>query len=90
VQFFLGAALANTLEAMYGPPEYGGNRKLVGWSSNDWPGDQQPRGATRAEVTEPGTGAALDVIPELRGLPDLSGRPAPREAWWLGRRRMGR
>jgi hypothetical protein len=51
VQSFLGAALANTLEAMYGPPEYGGNRNLVGWTSNDWPGDQQPRGSTRAQVT---------------------------------------
>ncbi len=58
VQAFLGAALANTLEAMYGPPEYGGNRNLVGWTSNDWPGDQQPRGATRAEVTRPGASAA--------------------------------
>jgi hypothetical protein len=91
VQSFLGAALANTLEAMYGPPEYGGNKKLVGWTSNDWPGDQQPRGATRAEVTEPGEGA-MDgaILEQLRALPDLSGRPAPREAWWLGRRRMGR
>lgn len=91
VQSFLGAALANTLEAMYGPPEYGGNQRLVGWTSNDWPGDQQPRGATRAEVTESGgSGEARDAIPELKALPDLSGRPAPREAWWLGRRRMGR
>jgi hypothetical protein len=58
VQAFLGAALANTLEAMYGPPEYGGNRKLVGWTSNDWPGDQQPRGSTRAQVTKPDASAA--------------------------------
>src|SRR5205823_5467699 len=43
-QEFVGVALANTLEAMYGPPEYGGNRKLVGWSSNRWEGDVQPRG----------------------------------------------
>src|SRR3989454_12124375 len=31
LQTFVGVALANTLEAMYGPPEYGGNRSLVGW-----------------------------------------------------------
>lgn len=98
VQAFLGAALANTLEAMYGPPEYGGNRHLVGWTSNNWPGDQQPRGSTRAQVTEPDaspvspgassvtSGASADV----RALSGLAGRPAPREAWWLGRRRMGR
>jgi len=91
VQGFLGAALANTLEAMYGPPEYGGNRNLVGWTSNGWPGDQQPRGSTRAQVTRPGRGsAAADAITGVRALGGLAGRPAPREAWWLGRRRMGR
>jgi hypothetical protein len=91
VQAFLGAALANTLEAMYGPPEYGGNRKLVGWTSNDWPGDQQPRGSTRAQVTQPDAGsAAADAIADVRALRGLGGRPAPREAWWLGRRRIGR
>jgi hypothetical protein len=91
VQSFLGAALANTLEAMYGPPEYGGNRNLVGWTSNDWPGDQQPRGSTRAQVTKPDPGsAAPDAGAEVRALSGLAGRPAPREAWWLGRRRMGR
>jgi hypothetical protein len=91
VQSFLGAALANTLEAMYGPPEYGGNRNLVGWMSNDWPGDQQPRGSTRAQVTQPDAGsAAPDAVIEVRALSRLAGRPAPRGAWWLGRRRMGR
>jgi hypothetical protein len=57
VQAFLGAVLANTLEAMYGPPEYGGNRNRVGWTSNGWPGDQQPRGSTRAQVTKPDASA---------------------------------
>jgi len=91
VQSFLGAALANTLEAMYGPPEYGGNRNLVGWTSNDWPGDQQPRGSTRAQVTQPDAGsAAPDAVIDVRALVGLAGRRAPREAWWLGRRRMGR
>jgi hypothetical protein len=91
VQSFLGAALANTLEAMYGPPEYGGNHDLVGWSSNDWPGDQQPRGSTRAQVTQPDAGsAAPDAVVEVVALTGLDGRAAPREAWWLGRRRMGR
>ena len=91
VQGFLGAALANTLEAMYGPPEYGANRDLVGWASNDWPGDQQPRGSARVQVTQPDAGpAAPDAVIEVRALSGLAGRPAPRGAWWLGRRRMGR
>jgi hypothetical protein len=40
-------------EAMYGPPEYGGNRDLVGWRSIGFEGDVQPRGWTAAEVSEP-------------------------------------
>ena len=53
LQAFLAPALANTLEAMYGPPEYGGNRGLVGWSSNGWRGDSQPQGWSTARVTGP-------------------------------------
>src|SRR5437016_9082881 len=48
VQELVGAALSNTLEAMYGPPEYGGNQGLVGWSYTNWEGDRQPRGFTTA------------------------------------------
>ncbi len=40
-------------EGMYGAPEYGGNRDLVGWRSIGFPGDVQPRGYTDAEVSEP-------------------------------------
>jgi hypothetical protein len=91
VQTFVGAAFANTLEAMYGPPEYGGNRGLVGWTSNRWGGDDQPRGYTRRQVTEPDRGSAAPrALDELPVLPDLSGRPAARDAWWLARPRFGR
>lgn len=95
LQTFIGAALANTLEAMYGPPEYGGNRHLVGWSSNGWAGDTQPRGFSRARVMTPDRTPARADAPApdtlgIRGLPDLSGRPTPRDAWWLGRGRFGR
>jgi hypothetical protein len=101
LQNFIGAALANTLEAMYGPPEYGGNRGLVGWSSNGWTGDTQPRGFSRERVTTADRTATaadrvasgerpLDALSTLRGLPDLSGRPTPHDAWWLGRGRFGR
>jgi Gluconate 2-dehydrogenase subunit 3 len=40
-------------EAMYGAPEYGGNRDLTGWRSIGFEGDVQPRGWTDAEVSEP-------------------------------------
>ena len=58
-QEFVGAALANTLEAMYGPPEYGGNRKLAGWKPNRWLGDRQPAGFSRAQVSSPDPGPPL-------------------------------
>jgi len=54
VQSFVGTALSNTLDAMYGPPEYGGNHDLVGWTSVGWQGDTQPKGFTAAQVSEPG------------------------------------
>ena len=37
-------------EATYGPPEYGGNRDLAGWTAIGYAGDVQPRGWTDAEV----------------------------------------
>jgi hypothetical protein len=40
-------------EGMYGPPEYGGNRDLVGWSNIGFDGDVQPRGYTDSEVSQP-------------------------------------
>jgi hypothetical protein len=40
-------------EGMYGAPEYGGNRDLVGWSFIEHEGDVQPRGYSDAEVSEP-------------------------------------
>ncbi|TML14294.1 MAG: gluconate 2-dehydrogenase subunit 3 family protein [Actinobacteria bacterium] len=89
LQTFVGAALANTLEAMYGPPEYGGNRDLVGWGYTRWPGDLQPRGSTDAEVSTAGpdtgaiTGALLDDL--QRFLPGLTGQRASRTQFWLGR-----
>jgi len=40
-------------EGMYGAPEYGGNRDLVGWRNISFPGDVQPRGYSDAEVSGP-------------------------------------
>jgi hypothetical protein len=38
-------------EGMYGAPEYGGNRDLVGWRAIGFAGDVQPRGWTDEEVS---------------------------------------
>lgn len=40
-------------EAMYGAPEYGGNRGGVGWEGIGYAGDVQPRGWTDTEVSSP-------------------------------------
>jgi hypothetical protein len=53
LQPFIAVALANSLEAMYGAPEYGGNLDLIGWSSNGWRGDSQPDGYSDEQVTKP-------------------------------------
>jgi hypothetical protein len=97
LQTFLGASMTNTLEAMYGPPEYGGNRNRVGWTSNGWAGDNEPRGYTPAEVSELDRKSieatahdAEPARPAIPSLPALSGRPASRDEWWLARRRLGR
>jgi hypothetical protein len=40
-------------EGMYGAPEYGGNRDLVGWKYIHFAGDVQPLGYTDEEVAGP-------------------------------------
>ncbi|MHB8670664.1 MAG: gluconate 2-dehydrogenase subunit 3 family protein [Acidimicrobiales bacterium] len=100
-QAFVGTAMANTLEALYGPPEYGGNRGLVGWRTTGWDGDVQPRGYTPTQVSELdakprnpplggdsalGPAAAAAAREALaRFLPALRGRAASQAASWLGR-----
>jgi hypothetical protein len=92
VQELVGAAFASTLEAMYGPPEYGGNRDLAGWGYTVWDGDRQPAGFTDTEVSGPGTSPAARTLSAaaLRGLdrflPALHGAPARRERPWLAAR----
>jgi hypothetical protein len=68
VQAFVGTALANTLEAMYGPPEYGGNRGLVGWLPLGWSGDAQPRGFTAKQVTEPDPNSGVSAAEAERAM----------------------
>jgi gluconate 2-dehydrogenase gamma chain len=70
---FVRLALTLTLEAVYGPAQYGGNRDGAGWTPLGWPGFTQPRGFTAAQVSEPDGGAAAsrEAVSELRSrLPD--------------------
>jgi len=50
---FTQLLFGHTIQAMYAVPEYGGNADLVGWRDIKWPGDNQPRGYTNAEVEAP-------------------------------------
>jgi len=50
---FTQLLFGHTIQAMYAVPEYGGNADLVGWRDIKWPGDNQPRGYTDAEVEAP-------------------------------------
>src|SRR5437868_6596650 len=91
VQDFVGAALSDVLDATYGPPEYGGNRNLVGWTVNNWPGDTQPRGFTPSQVSnadpQPTTPAlsAKVAAAALKFLPALAGQPPAHATPWRGR-----
>jgi hypothetical protein len=93
VQELVGAALANGIDAVYGPPEYGGNRNLSGWTPISWPGDVQPRGYTDSQVSDPDPGPSLAGAGLVRAraaferyLPALRTRPASLDNWWLARR----
>ena len=50
---FTDLLYGHACEGMYGAPEYGGNRDLVGWRAIGFEGDVQPRGWTDEEVTRP-------------------------------------
>lgn len=43
-QDFAALLLEHTLEGTYAAPEYGGNRRLIGWRANSFEGDNQPLG----------------------------------------------
>jgi hypothetical protein len=47
---FTSLLFEHTIEGLYGPPEYGGNRGQSGWQEIGFPGDIQPRGYTPDEV----------------------------------------
>src|SRR4051794_39913915 len=90
VQELVGAALANTLEAMYGPPEYGGNQGRVGWRFTNRAGDRPPTGYSDAEVSDPSPVApatlkSTQLAALERFLPALAGHRPSRDAFWLRR-----
>jgi hypothetical protein len=65
-------AFPHTLEAMYGAPEYGGNRDLVGWEFTNYDGDVQPRGWTREEVEQPDDPGTPELLPQVPAEVDAS------------------
>lgn len=67
VRAMLDLVVPHTLEFLYGAPEYGGNRDLVGWRTTDYEGDTQPRGYTREQVLHPESSGPLDVVTDLLG-----------------------
>ena len=79
-------------EGMYGAPEYGGNKDLVGWKYIKYPGDAQPRGYTAAEMIAPDSGAPISVTQlEAFDLETLFahlafGTPRAAKTPWKGRR----
>ena len=50
---FTALVYEHACEGMYGAPEYGGNRDLVGWRYINFAGDVQPAGYSDAEVSQP-------------------------------------
>jgi len=76
LQEFISVTLTLTLEVVYGPSQYGGNRDGASWQPLGWPGFTQPRGFTPQQVSEPDAGATAsrEVVSELSSkLPDEAG-----------------
>jgi Gluconate 2-dehydrogenase subunit 3 len=67
---FVDLALTMTLDAVYGPPDYGGNRNGTGWKALGWPGFTQPHGFTPEQVSAPDGGVAAS---RDTALPDATG-----------------
>ena len=67
IRAMVDLAVTHTLEFMYGAPEYGGNRRQVGWTTTDFEGDVQPRGWTREQVENPEPSPPLDLVDDLLG-----------------------
>jgi hypothetical protein len=66
---FTDLLFGHTIEAMYGNPEYGGNKDLVGWKDISFPGDSQTNGYTKHEVeaAEPDKLVPTGVVKTILG-----------------------
>jgi hypothetical protein len=65
VAALVDVAFPHTLQFMYGAPEYGGNRDLVGWEFTNYDGDVQPRGYSREQVEQLDDPDPLAALPQL-------------------------
>ncbi|MBV9040284.1 MAG: gluconate 2-dehydrogenase subunit 3 family protein [Acidimicrobiia bacterium] len=89
---FPSLVFQHACEGMYGAPEYGGNKDLVGWKYIGWPGDAQPRGYTAEQMLAPDTSAPISAN-DLKGF-DIQelfahlalGTPRDAKTPWKGRR----
>ena len=79
---FTDMLFSHSIEGTYAPPEYGGNRGLVGWSDVGFPGDMQPRGYTPQEVAAPLNRSQLHPTPAVQALLEIlsATTPAPLQA----------
>lgn len=77
---FIRLVLEMTLDAVYGPPQYGGNRDRSGWKALGWPGFTQPQGFTAEQVSEPDAG----VSSSRQAFTDLRSRLSDETGWELG------
>lgn len=78
VAALINVAFPHAMEAMYGAPEYGGNRDLAGWRFTSYDGDVQPRGYTTEEVINPDNPGLLEMLGLFRG--ENQGRERTRQA----------
>lgn len=62
IQELVDVGFGDTLDAMYGAPEYGGNQNQAGWGFTAYPGDVQPRGYTDDEVVNADNPGPLDFL----------------------------
>jgi len=63
----INVASPHAMEAMYGAPEYGGNRDLAGWRFTQYDGDVQPRGYSHEQVVTPDNPGLLEKLGLFRG-----------------------
>jgi hypothetical protein len=73
-QIFVSQVFQNAIEGMYGPPEYGGNKDLVGWKYIGFLGDSQPLGYSIFNAT---TGTYNERPGYPVSTPDPSAQSAP-------------